>query len=105
MHTLTVYYKPDEFPEWLLWKNFSPATFNLIGQAGSLNASGLPTARAGFVPRLSLGKPQNESDPTTGRKTRRGYQFQLKFVGTGHVVLDRFRLHAQRQVENSKAKQ
>jgi hypothetical protein len=27
----------------------------------------------------------------------------VRFVGTGHVVLDRFRLHAQKQIERSRA--
>ena len=72
--------------------------------AGLIDAGGDATARPGFAPRVSLGKPANDCDPTTSRKLRRGYDFQIKFSGTGHIVIDRFRLHAQSQIETSRAK-
>ena len=76
----------------------------MIGKAGAIDAGGNPTVRAGFAPRVPLGKPANDVDLTTGRRLRRGYDFQVKFSGTGHIVIDRFRLHAQRQIEKSTAK-
>ena len=104
MHTLTVFYHPDNYPEWLLWKDF-PTGINQIGQKGAIDAGGVPIARAGFSPRVSLGKPSNDCDgAVTDRKFRRGYEFHVKFKGTGHLVIDRFRLHAQRQIERSRAK-
>lgn len=101
MHSLTVYYRPDNYPDWTLWKDFPPGTFEMIGIKGALDIGGNPTVRAGFWPRLSFGKPQNATDPTTKRNLRRGYQFQVKLKGTGHVVIDRFRLHAQQLIERS----
>lgn len=104
MPSMTVYYRPDNYPQWLLWKDF-PDGFNQIGDKGAIDAGGIPTARAGFVPRVSLGKPSNDCDEeTTRRQLRRGYEFHVKIVGTGHVIIDRFRLHAQRQTERSRAK-
>jgi hypothetical protein len=103
MHTLRIYYRPDNYPEWTLWREFTQKFF-MIGEAGAIDGGGNPTARLGFAPRIPLGKPANDCDRNTGRQLRRGYDFQLKFTGTGHVVIDRFRLHAQRLVERSTSK-
>jgi hypothetical protein len=103
MHTLQVFYKPDQYPSWVMWREFSQK-FDLIGKAGAIDAGGIPSARPGFAPRIPLGKPQNDIDPTTGRLLRRAYDFQVKFKGTGHVVIDKFRLHAQKIVEKSTSK-
>ena len=75
----------------------------MIGKPGALQAGGTPSGRPGFLPRLKCEKPAYVVDPTTGRKLTRGYEFQVKFVGLGHVVLDRFRLHAQKQAESPRA--
>jgi len=103
MQSLTVYYRPDNYPDWILWREFTQE-FNVIGNVSKLGTGGLPTARPGFAPRISFGKPADEHDRIeTGRILRRGYNFQVKFVGIGHVTLDRFRLHAQKLVERYRA--
>jgi hypothetical protein len=104
-HTLKISYRPDNYPEWLPWREFSQE-FTLIGKAGALGVGAVPSANAGFSPRTSFGKPQNSTDVLeTGRNLRRGFDFQVRFQGTGHMVLDRFRLHAQRLIERSRARQ
>lgn len=104
MHTLHISYRPDNYPDWIPWRDFSDQ-FSLIGDASALGVGGLPNARPGFSPRTSFGKPPNASDSlSTSRNLRRGFNFQVKFTGTGHVVLDRFRLHAQKLVERSTAR-
>lgn len=104
MHSLTVYYRPDNYPEWIFWREFSHK-FTLIGKASALGVGGVPSARPGFAPRVSFGKPPDDPDAiATGRRLRRGFNFQVRFKGSGHVILDRFRIHAQRLVENSKAR-
>lgn len=103
MHELKVYYRPDQYPIWTLWKDLS-GKFEMIGTPGAIDAAGVPTARGGFAPRVPLGKPQNDCDPTTKRNLRRGFNFQVRFVGTGHVIIDRFRLHCQKLIEKSTAK-
>ena len=103
MHTLQIYFRPDNYPDWVPWKSFS-GKFTAIGVPGSLGAGGNPTIRALFSPRLSFGKPPDRCDgQTTKRNLRRGYNFQVKLNGSGHVVIDRLRLHAQREVESSRA--
>lgn len=103
MHSLKIYYKPDNYPYWVFWKEFTQE-LGLIGKPSALGAGGIPTAVPGFIPRLSFGKPPNDTDVfSTNRKLRRGYEFQVKFVGTGYVILNRFRLHAQKETERSRA--
>jgi|SRR5215469_12868038 len=104
MHTIKISYRPDNYPEWISWKEYSQV-FTLIGNASELGVGGLPSARPGFAPRTSFGKPPDSPDELeTGRNLRRGFNFQIRFQGTGHVVLDRFRLHSQRLVERSTAR-
>ena len=102
MLTLKVYYRPDNYPEWLPWRQFNDR-FGVIGSPGAIGTGGLPTARPGFAPRLSFGKPLDDADDlVTKRNLRRGFNFQVRFVGTGYAVLDRFRLHAQKLTERSR---
>jgi len=104
-HTLNVYYRPDNYPDWILWKEF-PDRFSIIGKNQALSAGAIPSARAGFAPRVSLGKPPNACDPnSTNRSLRRGFYFQVRFKGTGHMMIEMFRLHAQKLIEKSTAKQ
>ena len=101
--SIKVYYRPDNYPEWIPWREFEDK-FALIGSASSLGVGGIPSARPGFAPRISLGKPPNRVDElSTKRNLRRGFNFQVRFTGKGHVVLDRFRLHAQKEIERSRA--
>jgi len=100
MHTLKTYYRPDDYPEFIPWREFSQQ-FDIIGSAGSLDVGGIPTARPGFAPRIPFGKPGNQCDPTTKRQLRRGYEFQVKFNGTGYCVLNRFRIHAKILIEKA----
>src|SRR5262245_36562077 len=104
MHTLKVSYRPDNYPEWVFWKEFTNK-LNMIGVPGALDFGGRPTARPGFLPRLSLNKPADTYDKTnTTRLLRRGYEFQVKFEGKGSLVIDKFRLHALKIVEQSTSK-
>ncbi len=104
MHTLKIFYRPDNYPNWVPWREFSQV-FSSIGDASMLGTGGLPNARPGFAPRTSFGKPASVSDElATSRNLRRGFNFQVRFVGTGYVVLDRFRIHAQKLTEKATAK-
>lgn len=103
MHSLTVYYRPDNYPDWNLWKRYEHK-FTQIGEASAIGRGGVPTASPGFYPRVSLGKPATDYDPTTKRELRRGFEFQVRFVGRGHAIIDRFRLHGQKLSERSTAR-
>lgn len=102
MHTLNVFYRPDDYPHWVPWKTFTQR-LEMIGKAGELDFGSKPTARAGFAPRVPLPKPADNTDTNTGRNLRRGYGFQVKFSGSGHLTIKRFRLQAQRIIEKATA--
>lgn len=99
---LKVYYRPDNYPDWVPWKKCD-SRMGLVGIPSRITTGGVPTARAGFAPRLSLGKPPDKYDPVnTGRLLRRGYEIQMRLTGMGHVQIDRLRLHSQKLVEKSR---
>lgn len=103
MHAITVEYRPDNYPDWVDWKSFHQR-FDLIGRKGALEAGAVPSARAGFAVRVSFGKPPSDCDGnSTKRNLRRGYKHQVRLSGTGHLVIDQMRLHAQRLTERSRA--
>lgn len=102
MHTLQISYRPDNYPDWVPWREFSQK-LTIIGRASQLDIGGVPTARAGYAPRMSFGKPGDDCDPNTSRKLRLGFQFQVRFNGTGHLSITRFRLHGQKLIERSRA--
>ena len=101
-NTMQAYYRPDDYPDWIPWNEFPP--LNAIGDAGALALGCIPTLRPGFAPRQTLDKPKMDIDPTTKRKLTRGFESQVKLTGTGHVVIRKFRLHAQKQTEKSTAR-
>jgi hypothetical protein len=105
MHTLTIYYRPDNYPYWVFWRKFDQKFFN-VGKSSAINGGGVPMARANFFPRVSFGKPPDVADRvSTRRNLRRGFEFQIKLSGSGHMVIDRFRLHAQKEIEKSRGTQ
>ena len=72
-----VFYKPDQYPCWTLWRAWS--------QCGIQN-TGQPTdnSKPGFVPRVGLGTPSGDPcDYFTNRPMREGFNFQVKVVITG----------------------
>lgn len=103
-HKLQVDYRPDNYPDWIAWRQFDENDIDMINAPGKLGIGGLPIARGGFFPRLSFGKPQDGGDrQETGRSLRRCYNVQVRFRGNSYLVLDRFRLHAQKLVERATA--
>lgn len=103
MHTLVIQYHPDSYPDWIDWRTFEQR-FDLIGRPGALKEGAVPSARAGYAVRTSFGKPPSDCDGnTTKRNLRRGYKFQVRMAGTGHLRIDQMRLHAQRLTERSRA--
>lgn len=101
--TMDVSYRPDNYPHWVAWDTIGP--IQPIGQFGIVDPdTGVPTIEPGFVPRQTLEKPPDDTDPTTKRRLRRGYEFQTALDWTGHVKIDRFRVHATTKPEKSRAR-
>jgi hypothetical protein len=99
---MDVSYKPDNYPNWLPWGK--RINVDAIGQYQATDPdTGEPELREGFAPRAKLQKPEYDTDTTTKRSLRRGYDFQTKFNWTGYIALMRFRIQAQQLIENARA--
>lgn len=67
----TAYYKPDQWPNWVLWHSWSETND--------------PTKKPGFRPRMGLGQPSpNDVDVDNDRPLRNFYNMQFRLVVTGH---------------------
>jgi hypothetical protein len=102
MSNLQVYYRPDDYEDWIPWPFKALPTLGPIMDSDDTLA-GMPTSLEGFYPRVTLIKPPDQYDQTTKRNLRRGYEFQVKINGTGRASIVRFRLHANQLIEDSKA--
>lgn len=88
----SVEYKPDQYAEWLPWKDYN---LGKNGVCQQITCGGCPTIREGFYPRRSLTQPETVYDSvTTERETTRGYEFQVKFSMTGNARIRRTRFAA-----------
>lgn len=103
--TVEVWFKPDEYPEWVPWMidtqdPIDPLTpIGIVGQI----VNGQPTLRDGFRPRRSLIKPRRAIDPTTKRELYRFYELHQKIEWTGNASINRIRLTQDRETEKAKA--
>lgn len=100
---VTVEYKPDDYQSWVPWSSFTIRP-GVVGQLGAITPGGVPTAKAGFIPRFTLAKPADDCDSDNSKRLlRRGFKFQTKISGSGHITIDRFRVQAQKLVEKATA--
>lgn len=105
---IEVFYKPDQYPEWLAWQPSEDGSCALdivskIGTCGEITCGMCPTVRRGFSPRIKLKKPDTQCDATTSRNTRLGYEHQVKIRWTGNMAINQLRIANQKLVENPKA--
>lgn len=71
------FYRPDQWPCWIPWLNWSECAVQNTGVPPDNN-------KPGFKPRMGLGTPSmNVCDPFTNRPFPLGYSFQFKLVITG----------------------
>lgn len=89
---ITATYKSDQEPDWQDW-----CTLNVIsahGDCRSITCGGVPTIRKGYYPRRTLPQPPDACNPQTKKQARRFFEFQTRLTGTGHCLLNKFRLNA-----------
>ncbi len=92
-------YRPDQYPDFTEWYSFSESPISGVPQGDAM------IDEPGFTPRRSLPKPMNDSDTlSTNRILRRFYELQVKMRFTGRAAIRKFRLHAQAEVEDARAK-
>lgn len=91
--TVSVSYRPDQYPDWLTWESYD---IEPINDLNLIDSGEIPTNVEGFSPRHSLSKPSEAFDAdTTSRQTTRGYEFQTRINWTGNCALRKHRLVAQ----------
>lgn len=71
-----VYYKPDDWPCWVLWHSWSECA-----------KMDVENGKPQFRPRMGLGTPSGTPcDESTNRPLREAFSFQFKLVITGHCT-------------------
>lgn len=95
----TIEYKPDQYCEWLPWKDY---TLDKLGTCQQISCGGCPTICYGFYPRRTLPQPEVAYDTdTTHRETLRGYEFQVKISMSGNARIRKTRFIAEDLTEES----
>jgi hypothetical protein len=98
---VAVYYRPDQSEAFQTWTDF---TLEPVGEAGAITPGMVPTLENRFAPRRGLPKPADTGDSEqTKRIFRRFYEAQVKLEWFGRLRMRKLRLHAQDEIENSKA--
>jgi hypothetical protein len=71
------FYKPDQYPCWIPWLNWSECAVKNAGTSTDIN-------KPQFRPRMGMGSPSSTPcDPSTNRPLNQGYSYQFKLVVTG----------------------
>lgn len=96
----TIKWRPEDYPQWTTW-----ATFNVCSKSGQC-VSGSECATLSPVPksksRIILPRPPEECrEDGQHKKLAFGYGFQFRIEWTGHAKIVRFRVHANRLLEDS----
>lgn len=91
-----VYYRPDDFPCWTLWAEWSECagqqTCTRDPVTGCLPINNFQPQ---YRPRMGFGEPSPKPcDTTTNRPMREGYSFQLRIVVQGHCKVRAVRVMA-----------
>lgn len=99
---IKAFYRSDQEPSWQPWQ-----VLNVIAAQGDcqgVNCDGTFSRSKGRYPRKSLQSPVgNTSSSPQRRQSRRFFELQPRLTGTGHCIVNRFRLIAKDLVEDQKA--
>lgn len=94
-------YRPDQTGDFQSWNTFQfdPAG----GDPQDITNGGVPTIRKGYWARKQLMQPFENAEVQMNRKISRGFEHQVEFFWTGRLAIRKFRIHAQKEVEQSPA--
>jgi len=94
--SLSFYYKPDQYPNWILWTT--------VPVCASVSQCNPPTPAVpckvwapnamGYAARIRLPRPPEGCNEFTNGQLDRAYEFQFKIEMTGHCRIRKFRPHA-----------
>lgn len=97
-----VYWRPDNYPCWLLWKEFTEcAEYKDCSFDPLTGCQKFENAKPQFRPMLSLGQPPDTCDPITDRPFRQGYSFQVRFEINGYCEIKNIFVSAEERAETN----
>jgi hypothetical protein len=95
-----VYYKPDSYPCWILWKEFDEcATYKNCDVDSITGCLSNENYKPQHRHRISIVKPTVTCDSKNNRQLDLGYSFQVRVEVTGYVEIKSLVLHAEPKKE------
>ena len=97
---LTLYVRPDDSPNWNLWKTWQEDA-KIKQCSGDTDCLGLYEYRPSYRPRRSVAYPPNTCEDIDPKKpVNEGYAFQFRLKGVGYAKVDLIRFFAEQKNEN-----
>lgn len=95
--SLTIKFKPDQYPSWVTWKTISLCQ-NLtqceVNPPGDFSCAVWKPDQKGYAARILLPQPPETCNELAGVQIRLGYEFQFRLEGSGSFRIRRFKPHA-----------
>jgi hypothetical protein len=91
--TVAVYFKPDQYPLWTLWKEIEICA-NVSQCTISQDCTVWQTQFNQYGARIRLPRPPETCNSITNQPMDRGYEFQFRFEITGSCGMPKFKVHA-----------
>ena len=97
-------YRPNQYPCWVPWKNWTvcAAVPDCVDQGKINGVCTQPVFQAlQYRPRMEIGPPPNQCDPSLDTVLSRGYEFQARLAWTGQARVRAVNLFANPRAENN----
>lgn len=94
-----VYFRPDQYPAWVLWHEFNltaPIVDTAVDHVTGLPVTGLPQYRT----QVTLPTPADAGSPVDNRLYRVGFNFQIRIEWVGNCKIEKFMIYANEIPEN-----
>lgn len=101
--TLTIKYKPDQYPNWTTWDTISVCSTDTqcsLTPSGGSCAFFQGTSK-GYAARIMLARPPEIANVLSGKPLSWGYEYQFRIEGTGRFELKKFLPYASEQSDKS----
>jgi hypothetical protein len=96
--TLTISFKPDQYPNWITWQTI--ALCSTVTQcAPNVDACIFQVNARGYAARLTLPQPADTCNGITGKPMREFHECQFQLTWTGNVTIKRFFTHIKLQTQ------
>lgn len=96
---MTIKYRPDQYPSWLVWKSFSICA-NVCQTLPPGCEVWKPNARL-YAARITLPQPPESCNTLSVQPAREAHEFQFRLEWSGHCRIRRFFTHAKYVTQTS----